>query len=69
VLKNYVETLCRQNQFLNTVMDANKEIPIPIEYKEIAQYQMATLGFGLAYFSFAQKWYSDFIQKIETGAI
>ena len=39
------------------------DLMIPKDLEDIAKYQMATLQFGIDYFEFVKKWYSEYFLK------
>lgn len=53
-----------KNDFKQLKKEVGKKI-IPKEYKSKAKFQLATLDFGLAYYTFTHKWFSELLINIQ----
>ncbi|OHD16494.1 MAG: hypothetical protein A2Y34_15150 [Spirochaetes bacterium GWC1_27_15] len=71
VLKNYHLSLTKELEALaNVEKESHEKIKdLKPEFKEIVSYQMTSLDFGINYYTFVIKWYSDLINKIEKGEL
>jgi DNA-binding PadR family transcriptional regulator len=64
LLKEYVEELENaKNEFL-ILKNRFTDTEIPKELAEKAKFQLATLQFGIDYFDFTHKWFSEFSKQL-----
>jgi DNA-binding PadR family transcriptional regulator len=64
-MEQYVAICTRQFDQLRAIKESTDISEIPVEYKEIAQYQLETLDFGYSYYQFVINWYENFISRMK----